>query len=211
MQFLIVLALLMSAVAVACGTDVEEGVAKGGTDEYPKRIRMIESTQVFTEDDIKAIGWKGQKSFILEYPGTSVAKWGFMNQKEVGVLIYATAEDAKTLGVTAAEGQTFRREEDGQAPDGNTIDRISCRDKAGASAVKANTGFTSKAFSSSYLDPEIGESDDIQGVGQSCTNRYPTYNDYTVIGNVVFMCESDNRNLTEPSTNCAKVEEWLTE
>ena len=44
----------------------------------------------------------------------------------------------------------------------------------------------------------------------ACSNRYPTYNDYTVIGNLVLMCESDERNLTEPSTNCAKIEEWLT-
>jgi hypothetical protein len=201
---------MMAIVAVACGSDGGEGVAMGGSEDYPKRIRMIESISVFTEADMKAVGWKGQRDFILEYPGTSLAKWGFMNQKEVGLLIYASAEDASTLGVTAAEEQTFRREEDGQAPDGNLIDRISCRDAAGASAVKANTGFTSKSFSASYLDPEIGETDDIQAVGGACSNRFPTYNDYTVIGNIVIMCESDDRNLTEPSTNCEKIEEWLT-
>tara|TARA_B100001971_G_scaffold92461_1_gene85187 strand:- start:1063 stop:1737 length:675 start_codon:yes stop_codon:yes gene_type:complete len=211
LQVLLLLALLMAAVAMACGSDDRaDGMVIGGTDDFPKRIRIVESTTIFTEDDMKAVGWKGQRDFILEYPGTSLAKWGFMNQKEVGVLIYASVEDAKTLGVTAADGQTFRREEDGQAPDGDMIDRISCRDKAGASAVKANTGLTSKSFSASYLDPEIGESDDIQAVGGHCTNRYPTYNDYTVIGNLVLMCESDERNLTEPSTNCAKIEEWLT-
>jgi hypothetical protein len=209
-QILLISAFLLAIAAVACGSDGGgEGVAMGGTDDWPKRIRTIESTTVFTEADMKAVGWKGQRDFILEYPGTSLAKWGYMNQKEVGLLIYATAEDAKSLGVTAAEGQTFRREGDGQAPDGNLIDRISCRDAAGASAVKANTGFTAKSFSASYIDPEIGESDDIQGVGGACSNRFPTYNDYTVIGNIVIMCESDDRNLTEPSTNCAKIEEWL--
>jgi len=209
---LLILALLMAAVIMACGSDGggDSGMVMGGTDDFPKRIRIIESTTIFTEDDMKAVGWKGQRDFILEYPGTSLAKWGFMKQKEVGVLIYASAEDAKTLGVTAADEQTFRREGDGQAPDGDLIDRISCRDKAGASAVKANKGVTSKSFSASYLDPEIGESDDIQTVGGACSNRYPTYNDYTVIGNLVLMCESDERNLTEPSTNCAKIEEWLT-
>jgi hypothetical protein len=209
-QILLLSAFLLVVAAVACGSDgVSEGVAMGGTEDWPKRIRTIESTMVFTQADMKSVGWKGQRDFILEYPGTSLAKWGFMNQKEVGLLIYATAEDAKSLGVTAAEGQTFRREGDGQAPDGDLIDRISCRDAAGASAVKANTGFTSKSFSASYLDPEIGESADIQGVGGACSNRFPTYNDYTVIGNIVIMCESDDRNLTEPSTNCEKIEEWL--
>jgi len=209
-QLLVVAAFLLAIAAVSCGSDGGgEGVAMGGTDDWPKRIRTIETTTVFTEADMKAVGWKGQRDFILDYPGTSLAKWGFMNQKEVGVLIYANAEDAKSLGVTAAEEQTFRREGDGQAPDGNLIDRISCRDAAGASAVKANTGFTSKSFSASYLDPELGESDDILAVGGACSNRFPTYNDYTVIGNIVIMCESDDRNLTEPSTNCAKIEEWL--
>jgi|GEM_PF-351864 len=209
---LLISALLMSTVAVACGSDDggSGGVTMGGTDDWPKRIRTIESELVYTEADLKAIGFKGQRDFILEYPGTSVAKWGYMNQKEVGLLVYANAEDAKSLGVTAAESQTKRRDEDGQAPDGNTIDRLSCRDAAGASAVKANTGFTSKSFSASYLDPELAESDEVQAVGGKCSNRYPTYNDYTIIGNIVLMCESDERNLTEPSTNCAKIEKWLT-
>jgi hypothetical protein len=209
-QLLVISVLLIAIVAVACGSDDGgEGVTMGGTEDWPKRIRIIESTTVFIEADMKAVGWKGQHDFILEYPGTSLAKWGFMNQKEVGVLIYASAEDAKSLGATAAEEQTFRRDEDGQARDGNFTDRISCRDAAGGLDVKANTGFTSKAFSASYLDPELEESDDIQAVGGACSNRFPTYYDYTIIGNLVIMCESDDRNLTEPSTNCEKIEEWL--
>jgi hypothetical protein len=182
-----------------------------GDDEGPpKVIRVVESAQIFTEDDMKAIGWKPQKDLLLEYPGTTLAKWGFLNTKEVGVLIYATAEDAKTLGVEAADAQTFRRSEDDQAPD-EGIDRISCRQAQGQSAVKANTGVPSKAFSASYLDPEIGESDDVLGVGGYCANRYPTYNDYTVIGNMVVMCEGDGRNLLESSTNCKELEKWLTQ
>ena len=170
---------------------------------------MVESDQIFTEDDLKAIGWKGQRDFILDYPEATTAKWGYLNTKEVGILIYASAEDAKTHGVTSAEGQTFRRESDGQAPDDDSIDRISCRDKPGASAVKAETGFGTKSFSASYLDPELVDWDDVEAQTRVCSNRYPTYNDYTVVGNIVAMCESDTRNLTDPSTNCAKIAEWL--
>ena len=210
-QMLLAYALLLAVASVACGagSGVDDGVAIGGTDEWPKRIRTIESELIFDEASLKAIGFKGQRDFVLEYPGASVSKWGYLNQKEVGLLVYGSSDDAKSLGVTAAEEQTFRREPDGQAPDGNLIDRISCRDKAGASAVKANTGFTSKSFSASYLDPELVDSDDIEAVGGACSNRFPTYNDYTVIGNIVIMCESDTRNLLEPSTNCEKIEEWL--
>jgi hypothetical protein len=129
---------------------------------------------IYTEADLKAVGFKGQKNFILEYPGTSVAKWGFMNQTEVGLLIYDLAEDAQSLGVTAAESQTFRREGDGQTPDGDLTDRISCRDASGASAVKANTGFISKSFSASYLAPTSSESDDVMPRGCQTDSRRTT-------------------------------------
>ena len=201
-------ALLVGLVAIACGSDDSVVFSGGGDEDNPKVIRMVESAQVFSEGDMKAIGWKGQNDFVLEYPGTTVAKWGFLNSKEVGILIYASADDAKTLGVTAADAQTFRRDEDGQAPD-EGIDRISCRDAAGQSAVKANTGGAPKAFSASYLDPDAESSDDIQG--RTCSNRYPTYNDYVVIGNMVVMCEGDGRNLLEASTNCKELQKWLTQ
>jgi hypothetical protein len=208
-QLLLISALLIAVVAVACGTAEDTSlVASGGDDDTPQRVRMVESTQIFTEDDIKAIGWKGQRDFQLEYPGSTTFKWGYMNQTEVGVLIYASAEDAKTLGVAAAEDQTFRRESDNQARDGDLTDRISCRRPVGSSAVKANTGFTSKSFSASYLEPKSDLSDDV--LPATCTTRFPTYNDYTVVGNVVFMCEGDEGNLLDPSTNCEKVADWLT-
>ncbi|MEE8045225.1 MAG: hypothetical protein V3T49_00140 [Dehalococcoidia bacterium] len=131
-QLLLVAALSFAVLTVACGSD-EGGVVAGGTDDYPKRIRTVETTTLYAEDDVKAIGFTGQKDFLLEYPGTSVAKRGFMNQTEVSLLIYASAEDAQTLGVIAAETQTFRRDGDGHAPDGDLTDRISCCDAASAS------------------------------------------------------------------------------
>lgn len=204
---LVISAVMIAVVAIACGSDDESLVASGGDGERSQRVRMVESDQIFTEDDVKAVGWKAQKDFVLEYPGATTFKWGFMNQTEVGVLIYTSAEDAKTLGVEAAKAQTFRRESDDQAPD-EGMDRISCRDAAGQSAVKANTAFPAKSFSASYLEPENGNVYDV--MGRSCSNRYPTYNDYTVIGNVVIMCEGDEGRLLEASTNCEKIAGWLT-
>ena len=207
-QLLLISAFLLAIAAVACGTDDTSLVASGGgDDDTPQRVRVVESTQIFTEDDVKAIGWKGQRDFQLEYPGATTFKWGYMNQTEVGVLIYASAEEAKTLGVAAAVDQTFRRESDDQARDGDLTDRISCRRPVGSSAVKANTGFPSKSFSASYIDPKSDTSDEV--LAATCTTRFPTYNDYTVVGNVVFMCEGDEGNLLDPSTNCEKVAEWL--
>ncbi len=206
-QLLLISALLLAFVVAACGTEDESLVASGGGGTS-QRVRMVESTRIFTEDDVKAIGWKEQRDLVLEYPGATTFKWGYMNQTEVGVLIYASAEDAKTLGVAAAEEQTFRRESDNQARDGDLTDRISCRRPVGSFATKSNTGFVSKSFSASYLGPNSDRSDDV--LPATCTTRFPTYNDYTVVGNVVFMCEGDEGNLLDPSTNCEKVADWLT-
>ena len=199
--------LLIVVVLMACGSDDSVVSSRDGDGDMLKVIRLIPSETIFTADDLKAIGWKPQKDLFYDYEGTEVSKWGFLNSKEVGVLIYATADQANTLGVTAADAQTFRRDEDGQAPD-DGIDRISCRDAAGQSAVQVVTPATAKAFSASYLEPEPRYFSDVSG--RSCSNRFPTYNDYTVIGNVVMMCEGDGRNLLEPSTNCRELEKWLT-
>jgi hypothetical protein len=43
-----------------------------------------------------------------------------------------------------------------------------------------------------------------------CPVRVPTYKDYTVIGNLVMMCEGDDGKPLEPSTNCKELEKWLT-
>jgi hypothetical protein len=206
-QLFLVSAIFIALIAVACGSDDASLVAAGG-EEVTQRIRMVESTQIFTEDDVSAIGWKGQKDFVLDYPGATTFKWGYMNQTEVGILIYASAEDAKTLGVAAANDQTFRRESDNQARDGEFTDRISCRFAVGSRATKADIAFPSKSFSASYLEPSNDDSYELRAA-RACTTRYPTYNDYTVIGNLVFMCEGDESRLLEPSTNCEKVAEWL--
>ena len=209
-QLLLIVALLIASIAVACGTSEDTSLVTSDRDgDAPtQRIRMVESTQIFTEDDVKAIGWKGQRDFVLDYPGATTFKWGFLNQTEVGVLIYASAEDAKTLGVASAADQTFRRASDNQARDGDLTERISCRQPVGSSAVKSNTAFPTKSFSASYLEPKSDRSDD--ALPATCTTRFPTYNDYTVVGNVVFMCEGDEGNLLDPSTNCEKVADWLT-
>jgi hypothetical protein len=103
--------LIVALFTVSCGGDGSVvSNPEGGNSDFPKVIRMIESTTNFTEDDVKSIGWIAQKDFLLDYPGATTAKWGFLNAAEVGVLIYSSADDAKTLGVAAAEAQTFHNE-----------------------------------------------------------------------------------------------------
>ena len=200
--------LLLALGAVSCGGDDSVVTdAQAGNSDFPKVIRMVESTTIFTADDLKSIGWKSQKDFLLDYPGSITAKWGFLNQSEVGVLIYSNAEDAKTIGVAAAEAQTFHNE-DGEAPGDGTMDRTSCQSAGWQSAVK-EIGAGSTKVSASYLDPH---EDSLAPPFQKmpCPVRVPTYNDYTVIGNIVMMCEGDGGKPLETSTNCKEIEKWLT-
>ena len=79
-QLLLISALLIVVVAVACGTEDESLVASGGEGGGTTQlIRMVESGQIFTEDDVKAVGWKAQKDLVLDYPGAPTFKWGYMN------------------------------------------------------------------------------------------------------------------------------------
>ena len=79
-QLLLISALLIAVVAVACGTEDESLVASGGEGGGTTQlIRMVESGQIFTEDDVKAVGWKAQKDLDLDYPGAPTFKWGYMN------------------------------------------------------------------------------------------------------------------------------------
>ncbi len=202
------ISLLLALLVVSCGGDGSViSDDESGNSDFPKVIRMIESTTNFTAGDVKSIGWKAQKDFLLDYPGATTAKWGFLNAAEVGVLIYSSADEAKTLGVTAAEAQTFHNE-DGEAPGDGTMDRTSCQSAGWQSAVKEISNGTSKV-SASYLD-----SQEDAGIPPSqkmpCPVRVPTYNDYTVIGNLVMMCEGDGGKPLEPSTNCKELEKWLT-
>ena len=200
--------LIIALFTVSCGGDGSVVTdTEGGNPDFPKVIRMIESTTNFTEDDVKSIGWKAQKDFLLDYPGATTAKWGFLNAAEVGVLIYPSADDAKTLGVAAAEAQTFHNEL-GEAPGDGTMDRTSCQSAGWQSAVQEISNGSSKV-SASYLEPEKG-GDIPPSQKMPCPVRVPTYNDYTVIGNLVMMCEGDDGKPLEPSTNCKELEKWLT-
>ena len=71
-----------AVVVAACGS-YPAGAVAGGSEVYPKRVRMVDSAMIFTKADLKTIVWKAQKDFLLDYPGSIVFKWGLLNQTEV--------------------------------------------------------------------------------------------------------------------------------
>ncbi len=179
--------------AAACGTD--DGSSGGSASEDTSRF-VIESTTVFSSAELKSLGWKEQKDLLLEYPESIEAKWGFLNTKEVGILVYPSADLAKVHGLQAAQEQTATGE-DGKAT--GEIDRISCRDAQGQSAVKQldssrdsdiiHIGFKSEASQETF-EPRV------------CSNKFPTYTEFRIIGNMVILCEGEGRSGDQPSKNC---------
>ena len=193
---------------VSCGGDSEDD---GVIEEENRTIRIIEDSRTFSLDDMKRVGWKKQHELVpSEYPLTLEKYWGYLNTKEVGVLIYASADEAKSQGLDSAKQQTSRNE-DGKASDG--VDRISCRHAQGQSAVKKikENVVTKYVYNGpNGLFIELVDRN-VPDAAPICPNKYPTYRDITIIGNMVAMCESDDRNLSEPSTNCAELSAWLSE
>jgi hypothetical protein len=186
----------------ACGSD--DGAPAAGNED-PAQF-FVDSEKIFSSADMKAIGWKSQKDLLLEYPKSTEATWGYLNTKEVAILVYPSAEVARVQGLASAKAQTAVGE-DGQAT--GEIDRISCRDAQGQSAVglldaiepahdphMVRVSFT-KESSNTAFEPRV------------CSNKYPTYTDYRIIGNMVVLCEGEGRTGDEPSKNCEQLPTWL--
>jgi hypothetical protein len=196
-------ALLIALFALAaCGSDNGGSAA---SDADPAQF-FVDSTLTFSTENMKALGWKGQKDLLLVYPEAIEQKWGFLNTKEVGVLVYPSAEIARVQGLAAAQAQ-IAVGEDGEAT--GEIDRISCRDAQGQSAV----GLLDVQASD---DPHIvkvsftRESSDTTFEPRVCSNKFPTYIEYRIIGNMVVLCEGEGKSGNEPSTNCRDLPGWLT-
>lgn len=197
------------ALAVACGSSDAPG-SLFGTDKKSDAEWVIATDKVFSEDDLKGLGWKPSRDFVLEYPGTTLSKWGFFKTREIGVLIYATVAEAQEAGLKAAREQTAT-DDDGHAV--GTIDRISCRSAAGQSAVQQiDTASPKSGGLGSYIPEPSTETlgqDSPFATQRPCPNKFPTYSEFRVIGNIVVMCEADGREVSGESKLCENFPEDL--
>lgn len=190
------------ALALACGSDDAPG-SLFDLDQKSDAEWVIATDQVFSEDDLIGLGWKPSRDFVLEYPGATLSKWGFFKTREIGVLIYPTAAEAQEAGLKAAREQTAT-DEDGHAA--GTIDRISCRAAQGQSAVQNRGAQSPKSGGVGSYIPEpstetLGQ-DSPFATQRPCPNKFPTYSEFRVIGNMVVMCEADGREVSGESKLC---------
>lgn len=190
---------------VACGADDSSPGSSANSDSSSNSSErdasefIIESDTTFSIDDIKALGWKEQRDFALDYPESTDAKWGFINTKELGVLVYPSAAIAQVQGAEAALTQTAL------GPDGKSIgvqDRISCRQAQGQSAVGLVDPVDSTGPADGSRAFRISFSSDTSVEQKICANKYPKYRDFRILGNIVLLCEGDGRTGDQPAKNC---------
>lgn len=192
-------AMLVIAFAMtACGSDDGSPASSSPNGADTSRF-VIESATIFTLDDVKSLGWKEQHDLLLAYPESTSVKWGFLNAKELGILVYPSAAVAQAQGLEAALAQTA------VGPDGKAIgdiDRISCRQAQGQSAVsliEKDYGFDDPYAVRVVFLPDVNG----DAAGQRiCANKFPTYRDFRILGNIVLLCEGEGRTGDEESKNC---------
>ena len=91
-----------AVVAVACGSDSPaSGPASQEAVEGPVIARADDT---FTLDAIVSAGWKKSKKLSAEtLPGADEVWYGFFDQKDIEIRVYASHEDALALGLAPAE------------------------------------------------------------------------------------------------------------
>ena len=103
-KFLLLLVVLttISIPIVACGSSNGEPLLNDDPELDAVQITLPDS--VFTADDVAAVGWKKSKELSPEtLPGVTSVWYGFYQQRDVEVRVYASQGEAISLGQELAE------------------------------------------------------------------------------------------------------------
>jgi hypothetical protein len=109
-KFLLLLVVLttISIPIVACGSSNGEPLLNDDPELDAVQITLPDS--VFTADDVAAVGWKKSKELSPEtLPGVTSVWYGFYQQRDVEVRVYASQGEAISLGQELAEVASGRR------------------------------------------------------------------------------------------------------
>lgn len=160
----------------------------------------INTDTVYSIEDIKSIGIKVRGDFDRFFPESIESKWAFYKGREVGVLMYPSAEIANLNGRMSAQEQTnIIKVVEKNIAHGPNVEKTKCRGHGdgggwtGRGGIKLrhkeelNFGIENtlllnklKLFSDNEL--QILNS-------RSCPRREPLYTEYIIIGNTVLMAE----------------------
>ncbi len=108
--FTVLVAVMLAVLLANCGSnenEVTSGTVDPEFDAVP--VPMLLPEGVFTVDDVAAAGWKKSKELSSETLPEVIEVWyGFYNQRDVEVRIYASHEVAISVGMGPADTATGR-------------------------------------------------------------------------------------------------------
>ena len=71
---------------------------------------IIESSNIYSLEDVKNAGWKESNKFDnSEYPETVEIAYGFFKRKDIEVWVYTSAEAAKKFGISYGDEAVEKR------------------------------------------------------------------------------------------------------
>ncbi|MDP6666703.1 MAG: hypothetical protein QF357_04820 [Dehalococcoidia bacterium] len=104
----VLLAVLVIPLLAGCGSG-DSGVTGDSAGDDAEPVLKLQPDGVFTVDDVAAAGWKKSKELSPEtLPGATGAWYGFYNQRDVEVRIYASHDSALSDGMDPADDATGR-------------------------------------------------------------------------------------------------------
>ncbi|MBM3958954.1 MAG: hypothetical protein FJ314_04165 [SAR202 cluster bacterium] len=183
---------LVFLVLIGCSGDAP-GAAAG-----PQRTYSAES--------LGSLGWKSKGGFQTDFAPATGAEWGFLDGREVAVIVYRSPAEARDEGARAGAAQVALTAEGLFAPG---VERTKC---AGFPSPRApyllSPGRDSQLCLIENSFGGLGGSErcglervaSLAAAGEShrvafdpqpfCPRRVPTYAEFLVVGNLVILCEA---------------------
>lgn len=195
MKLLASIATSLIVAAVACGGEVAG-----------QQPAAAVSDRVYTLDSLSSVGWKSKGGFTRSFAPATGAEWGFLDGREVAVIIYGTPTEAREHGTVAGKQQTETTAEGTYGPE---VERTKCSGFANlrtpyrlappaegqfCAARGGGLGVSETCTLARVEALAGGESAGSRGsevhFQPTCPKRVPTYAEYTVEGNLVLLCEA---------------------
>lgn len=104
----VLIAVLAAVLFASCGSS-DSVTADIPLESEEDSVLMLQPGGVFTVDDVASAGWKKSKEISTEtLPDATDAWYGFYNQRDVEIWIYASHDQAISSGMEPADAATGR-------------------------------------------------------------------------------------------------------
>lgn len=196
-RLMVLIGFILIAWAPACGGPAP--VADQAGESVP-----VGSDRIYTLDAMSGLGWKQKGGFERAFMPATDAAWGFLDGREVAVLVYASPADARQHGLAAGAEQT---EVTPEGTFGPNVERTKCAGfgnyrtpykldvSSGHCGIATLTERGPGSSEKCALAAAEGTGGAARESGEAasqpvCPQRVPTYSEFAIEGNLVLLCEA---------------------